>query len=96
MAMSDLTESHVALARITDALFCSDLEVSDLPTGRQLTAVIRQALKAHRSWNGCTRIVAAAFAKTPVEATEREHWCRQLAEDALKADDIQLDADCLQ
>jgi hypothetical protein len=61
--MSDLTESHVAIARITDALFCSDLETGDAPTGRQLAAAIRQALTTYRTRNGCTHTVAATFAK---------------------------------
>lgn len=91
IAVSDLAESHVALARITDALFCSELETSHLPTGRQLAAAIRQSLKRHDNWNGCTRAVAEAFTKDPHAAGKREEWCRQLAEDALKAEDIPVD-----
>ena len=70
--MNDLNEYHVALARITDVLFCSDLEIDDLPTGRQLSEAIRQTLKTHRSWNGCTRAVARAFTAGSEAATERE------------------------
>jgi hypothetical protein len=95
IAMPDLNESHVAVARITDALFCSELETGDSPTGRQLVAAIRGALRTHRNWNGCTRFVSAAFAKAPEAAERREHWCRQLAEDALKAVDIRLNVDLL-
>ena len=36
--MNDLNERHLALARITDVLFRSDLELDDLPIGRQLIA----------------------------------------------------------
>lgn len=89
--MSDLTESHVALARIADALFCSGLETGDAPTNRQLAAAIRTSLKTHRNWDGCTRAVAAAFAHAPRVAEQRERWCQQLAEAALKAADIRLD-----
>ncbi|MBS2966381.1 hypothetical protein KGA66_25290 [Actinocrinis puniceicyclus] len=83
--MSDLSESHLAMARIIDALFCSELETGDVPTGRQLAHAIRGSLKTHRNWNGCTRAVAEAFAKTPAEASRREEWCRQLAESALSS-----------
>jgi hypothetical protein len=93
--MPDLTESDVAMARIIDALFCSELRTGDQPTKRQLAASIRSSLKTHRNWNACTRTVAAEFAKAPVRAAERESWCRQLAEDALKGADILLDANCL-
>lgn len=89
--MSDLNESHVAVARITDALFCSELETGDSPTGRQLAAAIREALRTHRNWNGCTRFVSAAFAKAPIEAARREAWCRELAEDVLGSADIRLE-----
>ena len=92
--MSDLTESHVALARIADALFCSDLETGDAPTKRQLAAAIRASLTTHRNWDGCTRAVAAAFARTPRAAEQRERWCQQLAEAALKDADIRLNLGC--
>ena len=93
--MSDLTESHVVLARLTDALFCSGLGIGESPTRRQLAAAVRQALTTHRTWNGCTRAVAAVFAKTPAEATRREAWCRRLAEDALDAADLRIDTSWL-
>lgn len=88
--MSDLNERHVALARMTDALFCSELETGSLPTGRQLAAAIRASLQAHRNWNGCTRAVATAFATMPTSAEERERWCLQLVRDALGDADIDL------
>lgn len=93
--MSDLTERHVALGRITDALFCSELETDSLPNHRQLAAAIRGALKTHRNWNGCTRAVAEAFTSNPKAAGEREAWCHQLAESALGSADIRLDLDDL-
>jgi hypothetical protein len=89
--MSDLTESHVALARIADALFCSELETGQSPTNRQLAAAIRASLKIHRNWDGCTRAVAAAFAHAPRAAEQRERWCQQLAGDVLTAADTRLD-----
>ena len=78
------------MARIIDALFCSKLETGEVPTGRQLAHAIRGSLKTHRNWNGCTRAVAEAFAKTPTEASRREEWCHQLAENALSSTVIAL------
>lgn len=87
-AVCDLNESHLALALITDALFCSKLKTGQMLTGPQLAAAIREALKAHRGWDRRTRTVAAAFAKAPANAAEREAWSRQLAEAAVKSSDI--------
>lgn len=95
IAVSDLTESHVAMGRITDALFCSDLETDSLPTRRQLADAVRGALKTHRNWNGCTRAVAEAFTRNPNAADKREAWCHKLAESALSSADIRLDLDDL-
>jgi hypothetical protein len=94
--MSDLNEGHVVLARLTDALFCSDLEIGQSPTRRQLAAAVRQALTTYRTWNGCTRAVVAVFAKMPAEAARREAWCRRLAEDALDTADPRLDISWMQ
>ena len=88
IAVSDLNESHLALALITDALFCSELETGSTPTSPELTAAIRKALESHRGWNCRTRTVAAAFANTPAYAVEREAWCRELAEQALGSADL--------
>lgn len=86
--MSDLTEHDLTLAFLTDALFCSDLRLGDTPTGKQLAAAIHEALRINRGWNGCTRAVAAAFARAPKSATRREAWCRKLVEDALDSADF--------
>lgn len=91
--MCDLDESHLALARITDALFCSDLEAGAMLTGRQVGQAVAEALRAHRDWNGLTRAVRAAFAKAPAEAACREKWCHQVAEDALNGAHIVSDGD---
>ena len=93
IAMYDLNESHLALARITDALFCSDLEAGALLTGSQVGQAINDALRVHRDWNGLTRAVRAAFAIAPAEAASREQWCGQVAEHALNSADVVLDRD---
>lgn len=90
IGVPDLNESHVALAHLADALFCSELETGSVPTGRQLAAAIRASLRTHRNWNGCTRVVAAAFATAPRSAEERERWCLQLARAALGDADINV------
>lgn len=95
MAMSDLNESHLALARITDALFCSDLKVGATLTKCQVAQAIRDALRVHRDWNGLTRAVRSAFAKAPAAATRREEWCRLIAEDLLRHGDVVLGSDAL-
>jgi hypothetical protein len=89
--MSDLNESHLAMARIIDALFCSDLKTGSGPTSRQVAHAIRGALRTHRNWNGLTRAVGEAFGTTPAEAALREEWCREIAEHALTSSDIQAE-----
>jgi hypothetical protein len=64
----DLNESHLALARITDALFCSNLEAGTVLTGSQVGEAVNESLRAHRDWNGLTRAVRAAFAKKPTRS----------------------------
>jgi hypothetical protein len=89
--MSDLDESSLALACITDALFCSDVKAGVVLTGAQVAQAISDALRAHRNWNGLTRAVRAAFATSPAEAACRERWCHQVAKDALNWADTVLD-----
>jgi len=91
----DLDESSLALACITDALFCSDVEAGAVLTVAQVARAISDALRAHRNWNGLTRAVCAAFATSPAEAASREQWCRRVAEAALSWSDTVLDSDGL-
>lgn len=91
IAVSDLNESHLAMARIIDALFCSDLKTNTAPTSRQVSQAIRDALRKHRNWNGLTRAVGEAFGNTPAEAERREEWCREIAQHALRDADIHED-----
>jgi len=86
--VTDLSERHCALAFLTDALFCSELEIGSTPSEKGMAAAIYGALKAHLNWDGCTRAVAAAFCEDIASATRREAWCRQLAAQALDAGDI--------
>ena len=91
IAMFDLDESHLALACVTDALFCSDVEEGSALTGVEVALAISGALNAHRNWDGLTRAVRTAFANAPAEAACREEWCRKVAEHALNHADIVLD-----
>lgn len=78
------------MARIVDALFCSEIVTGTDPTGRQIAHAIRDALRTYRDWNGLTRAVAQAFGNAPDQATQREEWCRQVAEHALSSKDVTL------
>ncbi|MBS2546957.1 hypothetical protein KGQ19_08755 [Catenulispora sp. NL8] len=89
--MFDLDESSLALACMTDALFCSDVESGAALTITQVARAISEALRVHRDWNGLTRAVRTAFANEPAEAACREEWCRRVAERALNWADIALD-----
>jgi hypothetical protein len=89
--MFDLDESSLALACITDALFCSDVEEGAILTGVEVALAISKALRTHRDWNGLTRAVRAAFANAPAEAACREEWCRKVAAHALNHAGIVLD-----
>lgn len=90
-ALHDLNESHLALAQITDALFCSDLEAGVPLTSSRVGHAVNEALRVHRDWNGLTRAVRAAFALEPVKAASREEWCRRVAEEALSRGEAALD-----
>lgn len=89
--MFDLDESSLALACMTDALFCSDVELGATLTTHQVAQAITDALREHRDWNGLTRAVRMAFATEPAEAACRERWCQQVAERALSWSDVVLD-----
>ena len=51
--MTQSEQYNSALARITDALFCSQLARDSIPDGQQLAAAIRDALAEHDGWDGC-------------------------------------------
>lgn len=93
MAMLDLDESRLAVACITDALFCSDVEAGAPLSGAQVGQAMGAALRAYRDWDGLTRAIRAAFAKAPAEAASREEWCRRVAEAALNRADFVLSCD---
>lgn len=87
-APSDLDESHLTIACLMDAIFCSDLATGDSPPPCELGRAIRNALRTHRNWNGLTRAVVEAFGASPKEAAQREEWSRQLAMRALSNGDV--------
>ncbi|HEV2344456.1 MAG TPA: hypothetical protein VGS97_10225 [Actinocrinis sp.] len=78
------------IKRSLDALFCSDVETGDTSTEPEVAAAIRRALRKYRDWNGCTRVVAAAFANAPTSANERERYCRCLVAEAFANADLQM------
>ncbi len=74
----------LAIARITDALFCSQLAIDSIPDGEQLAAAIRNALDEHDGWDGCMRAAALAYVDDETAAAERQLWCQRIAVDALR------------
>jgi hypothetical protein len=77
-----ISESTLALAWVTDALFCSDLTTGQLLTGTEMSDAIRAALAEHGGWDGCMRTVALAFIDDENQAIERQLWCRRIAVEA--------------
>lgn len=91
--MSDLDDGHRAEALLADCLFCSDLQTGSSPSDVQVAAAIRSTLKKRRNWDGFTRAVIAAFRDDIDSASQREAWCRELAERALGAGDFESEVD---
>ena len=82
--MTDAEQYDSALARITDALFCSQLATGSAPGGEQLAAAITDALAEHDSWDGCMRAAALAHIDDEVSSGERRLWSQRVAIDAFR------------
>jgi hypothetical protein len=80
--MTDTEQHDSALARVTDALFCSKLTIDSIPDGEQLAAAIRDALTEHDGWDGCMRAAALAYIDDETAAAERQLWCQRIVVDA--------------
>ncbi len=81
-AMTEVEQYDSALARITDALFCSQLATGSAPGGEQLAAAINDALAEHDSWDGCMRAAALAYIDDEAVSGERRLWCQRITIDA--------------
>ena len=81
--MTEAEQYDSALARITDALFCSRLASDSIPDGGRLAAALRDALAEHDGWDGCMRAAALAYIDDETAATERRLWCQRIAVEAL-------------
>jgi len=75
-------EHDSALARVTDAPFCSRLACDSIPDGEQLAAAIHDALAEHDGWDGCMRAAALTYLDDETAAAERRLWCQRIAVDA--------------
>ena len=80
--MTEAEQYDSALARITDALFCSRLAPDSAPDGQQLAAALRDALAEHDGWDGCMRAAALVHLDDETAATERRLRCQRIAVDA--------------
>ena len=80
--MKDAEQYDSALARITDALFCSHLASGSVPDGEELAAAIRGALAEHDGWEGCMCAAALAYIDNETAATARRLWCQRIAVNA--------------
>ena len=73
------TTDPITAARAA-ALFVSDLSVTNEPTGAQVTAAIRSALRGHGGTRACVADVAAAYGDYPELAARRMRWARRVIE----------------
>jgi hypothetical protein len=62
------------------ALFVSDLSAEADPTGPEVSAVIKRALRSHGGSRGCAADVAAAYGDYPELAVRRMRWARNIIE----------------
>jgi hypothetical protein len=68
------TVTDVLTAARAEALFASDLSIHHLPTAAQISAAIRNAVRAHGGTRGCAGEVAAAYGDYPESAAARMRW----------------------
>jgi hypothetical protein len=74
------TTNPLTAAR-AEALFVSDLSVTQQPTGVVVEAAIKNALQTRGGVRGCAAEVAAAFGDYPELAVGRMRWARGIVED---------------
>ncbi|GAA4471592.1 hypothetical protein GCM10023170_090190 [Phytohabitans houttuyneae] len=73
-AVSTVTEHMRA-----EALFASDLQPSDRPTGAQVVRAIHTSLVVRGGAAGCAAIMAAEYGEHPETAALRMRWALALA-----------------
>lgn len=79
--MTDADPQDSPLARIIDALFCSQLPTGSAPDREQLSSAIADALAEHDTWDGCIHAAALAYLDDPTSAERRQLWCHRIAVD---------------
>jgi hypothetical protein len=72
-----LTNQAAADSR-REALFASELQPSDTPTGDMINSAITSAIQRFGS-RGCTERMAQEFGDRPDVAAERMRWARRVA-----------------
>ena len=74
------TSDSLTAAR-AEALFVSHLSTADHPTGGEVAAAIRAAVRTYGGTRGCAAEVAAAYGDHPELAAPRMRWARSVIED---------------
>ncbi|BCB77481.1 hypothetical protein GCM10022251_71470 [Phytohabitans flavus] len=62
-----------------EALFVSDLQPSDQPTGAQVARAIHTSLSVRGGAAGCAAVMAAEYGEHPEAAARRMRWALALA-----------------
>jgi hypothetical protein len=61
-----------------EALFVSDLQPSDRPSGEQISQAIRDSIAVHKGLCGCVSDFAAEYGEHPDVAAERMRWALEI------------------
>jgi uncharacterized membrane protein len=70
-------DEATALAELAEALFCSSLQPSDLPTAEEIRQAVTASLRAY-DYNiiECACRMAEGYGECPEAACVRMRWCR--------------------
>ena len=75
-----MTTTDPLTAARAAALFVSHVSMTKAPTGTEVAAAIRHALRSHGGSRGCVADVAAAYGDYPELAVPRMRWARSVVE----------------
>ena len=69
----------MTLTMKAEALFTSFLQPSCCPEPEEVSAAIRDSLRAHGGPKGCAEAMAAEYGEHPETAADRMHWALAIA-----------------
>ncbi|WP_188195983.1 hypothetical protein [Nonomuraea sp. SYSU D8015] len=72
-----VTTDFLTAAR-AEALFGSDLPTGSAPSGPEVTAAIRRAVRTHGGTRGCAVALAGEYGDHPETAAPRMRWALQV------------------